>query len=90
MTAAVSASMRAALAKAQGAGGRLVRLPGGFWTFPGCALRPGSGYPVWSVAKGTVAALVKRGLAEPDEFAASNSRFMVGVKLTAAGVATCA
>lgn len=42
-------------------GGRLVRLPGGFWTYPGCDTMPRTGWPSEYVRTNTVRALVRLG-----------------------------
>jgi hypothetical protein len=39
--------------------GRLDRLPGGFWTYPGCVARH-RGVPVWYASTTTIRALIRR------------------------------
>lgn len=62
----VSPTMQGALDAAREHGGRLVRWPGGFWTYPDCPTRGGGSwdtdYPTWSVAAGTIKSLLARGL----------------------------
>lgn len=89
----LSPTMQEALNVARLNGGRLTRLPGGFWTYPGCPCdeRRMMGFhytseavPNWYVSALTVKALVARGYVEADEFGRSRSgEYMVGVKLTA-------
>lgn len=57
----LSPTMEEALARAQTHGGELVRLPGGFWTYPGCPVDK-RGVPTWWVTKGTIGALLLREL----------------------------
>jgi hypothetical protein len=45
-------------------GGRLVRWPGGFWTYPGVALAEGGSsdrVPTWHVSTNTIKGLLRRG-----------------------------
>jgi hypothetical protein len=58
----LSRTMKNALAVARQHDDRLVRLPGGFWTYEGCERSVNNGYPTWSVGTSTVNSLVKRGL----------------------------
>jgi len=41
--------------------GRLDRLPGGFWTYPGCGTRH-RGVPMWYASTTTIRALIHHGL----------------------------
>jgi hypothetical protein len=64
MTARLSPAQELALRFVAANGGRLVRLPGGFWTYPGCPVesRPyGDDVPTDYVRTNTVRALVVRG-----------------------------
>jgi hypothetical protein len=57
---AMSATMTAALGEVGKHGGKLVRHPGGFWSYDGCPAR-WDGLPTWWVDTGTVNALERRG-----------------------------
>lgn len=78
---ALSATMQDALAKGREHGGRLVRLPGGFWTYPDCPARDSHGYsvPEWSISAHTIKALLARGLVEAETYARNG--FLVAVKV---------
>lgn len=74
MTAKLSPTMAHALNKARFLGnGQLERWPGGFWTYPGCPWKQGTGQnaryriPAWSVSTHTVDALLRRGLVKSIE-----------------------
>ena len=60
MTDTLSETMKLAFNTAQEHGGKLERLPGGFWTYSGCERRPNDGIPNWHVGTTTVQALVDR------------------------------
>lgn len=64
----LSATQQGAFDRIRADGGRIERLPGGFWTTPSTPRRPkpGAGYvvPDWSVGTQTVEALAKKGLIE--------------------------
>lgn len=61
MAKTLSPTMLATIAKANEHGGRLVRLPGGFWTYEGCPWNGSA--PEWSQGTSTIHALVTRGAA---------------------------
>lgn len=69
MTAPLPSLMADAIATASAHGGTLVKLKGGYWTWPGCPThRDGPlkycflDVPEWHVSDATVRGLVKRGL----------------------------
>lgn len=67
MSRKLSATMAFALAEGLERGGILVRWRGGWWTYPGCAVKEvskGHRVPEWSVMAGTIKALRERGHAE--------------------------
>lgn len=61
MTAPVTGEMATCLTFARAHGGRLVRSPGGFWSYPG-APTAGDGVPRPSFGTSTIEALVRRKL----------------------------
>lgn len=52
--------MERALEVAAKFGGKLIRMPGGFWTHEGCKIESGTNMPMWHVGTSTVVALVSR------------------------------
>lgn len=63
----LSPTMRKTLRHMRDQGGKLVRLKGGFWTYPSCPIKPkpyvdSPSIPEWSVGTQTVQALRNRGL----------------------------
>ena len=86
----LSPTMQEALNVARVNGGRLERLPGGFWTYPGCPCDERA-VPNWYVSAHTVKALLARGYVEDDEFASNRGgKYMVGVRLAANATMTTA
>jgi hypothetical protein len=77
----LSAEMAHAIEKAL-MHGRLVRLPGGYWTYPDCPRSRGAGAPDWHVGTTTIDALVDRGRLEFVEYVEGRrGRFPVTVRL---------
>lgn len=60
MKRALSPTMTMALHDIKQHGGRLVRLPGGYWTYPDCPRQSHDGVPSWYLGSSTVLALVSR------------------------------
>lgn len=56
--------------------GKIIRKPGGFWTFPGCDLNPRNA-PTWWVDVRTIRCLVRQGLAVETDFV--ENKWCVGV-----------
>lgn len=49
-----------AVRKARENGGRLLRLAGGFWTYPGCPMTPNGIVPEWWTGTQTIEVLTRR------------------------------
>lgn len=73
----LSSTMLKALQIATNNGGRLERLPGGFWTYPGCERAPHNGVPHWYVGTSTVEALIARERMTYVEWKEGKSRFPI-------------
>lgn len=89
MAAKLSPTMQDALDKARANSGKLVRLAGGFWTYPGCPRKAqaviankivGCYVPAWYVGVGTINALVERGFASVTGFA-GNPPYLVEITI---------
>lgn len=79
----ISPFMQAAIDLAKEGGGKLVRLPGGFWTIPGEPLDLAKiGVPFRHVGTTTVQTLVQRGLATYTKMQSSKRRSMFPIEMT--------
>lgn len=79
----LSATMAVTLAETIDRGGELIRLAGGFWTYPDCPRRPHDGVPTWWVGASTVNALVTRGAFSYTEWKHGKSTFPIRVAICA-------
>ena len=78
----LSSIMAVALAIAEAHGGKLERLPGGFWTYPGCPRYAHNGNPHESYGTSTIAALVARGRMKYVEWKEGrNGRFPIAAEV---------
>ena len=55
----LSPNMVVAINVASARGGRLIRVSGGYWTYPDCPVRDHTGAPYWYTDAGTIHALVE-------------------------------
>jgi hypothetical protein len=80
----LSATMAEALGETVRLGGELIRLQGGYWTYPNCPRS--NGFPDWYAGASTIQALVDRGEMEFTEWRdGRHGRFPIRVKATPRG-----
>jgi hypothetical protein len=78
----LSATMEQAITVALRHRGKLERLPGGYWTYPGCGRSRGAGAPDWYVGATTIDACVDRGRMKFTEWKEGrDTRFPIAVEV---------